>query len=264
MTALRLVRAEGLEARGARQLSGGQQQRVALARAIVNRPAALLLDEPLSALDVKLRQQMQMELKQIQLQLGTTFVYVTHDQEEALLLSDRDRHHGRRPPAAGRHALASCTSDPRPRSWRISWARSMSSAVTVVDVRHGIAVVVPTGTATRTRLPRGPHPGRGARRRTDGIGRPGRHPSGTHPAACPSRRAARRWRPWMPTDTCLPGRVERLIYLGNLTRVVTITATGQPITSEHISDEHLAGVTEGSEVLITWPLAAGFILPERS
>ena len=74
---------------GPRQLSGGQQQRVALARALVNRPAALLLDEPLGALDVKLRKQMQLELKRIQHELGTTFVYVTHDQEEALAMSDR-------------------------------------------------------------------------------------------------------------------------------------------------------------------------------
>jgi spermidine/putrescine transport system ATP-binding protein len=85
---LRVVRVDGLEGRGARQLSGGQQQRVALARALVNRPAVLLLDEPLSALDVKLRKQMQLELKAIQHSLGTTFVYVTHDQEEALTMSD--------------------------------------------------------------------------------------------------------------------------------------------------------------------------------
>ncbi len=75
--------------RRADQLSGGQQQRVALARALVNRPKALLLDEPLSALDVKLRKRMQLELKSIQERLGTTFVYVTHDQEEALIMSDR-------------------------------------------------------------------------------------------------------------------------------------------------------------------------------
>src|SRR5439155_23282400 len=86
---LRIVALEGLENRKPRQLSGGQQQRVALARALVNRPAALLLDEPLGALDVKLRKQMQLELKRIQNELGTTFVYVTHDQEEALTMSDR-------------------------------------------------------------------------------------------------------------------------------------------------------------------------------
>src|SRR2546427_3000713 len=86
---LRVVSLEGLDKRRARQLSGGQQQRVALARALVNRPAALLLDEPLGALDVKLRKHMQLELKSIQHNLGTTFVYVTHDQEEALAMSDR-------------------------------------------------------------------------------------------------------------------------------------------------------------------------------
>src|SRR5258705_1586070 len=86
---LRVVELEGLERRRTRQLSGGQQQRVALARALVNRPAALLLDEPLGALDVKLRKLMQLELKRIQSELRTTFVYVTHDQEEALSMSDR-------------------------------------------------------------------------------------------------------------------------------------------------------------------------------
>src|SRR5438876_5520511 len=86
---LSVVSLEGFEKRKPRQLSGGQQQRVALARALVNRPAALLLDEPLGALDVKLRKQMQLELKRIQHELGTTFVYVTHDQEEALAMSDR-------------------------------------------------------------------------------------------------------------------------------------------------------------------------------
>jgi spermidine/putrescine transport system ATP-binding protein len=86
---LRVVELEGFERRRPRQLSGGQQQRVALARALVNQPAALLLDEPLGALDVKLRKQMQLELKRIQAELGTTFVYVTHDQEEALAMSDR-------------------------------------------------------------------------------------------------------------------------------------------------------------------------------
>ncbi|MFY8274396.1 spermidine/putrescine ABC transporter ATP-binding protein PotA [Pseudoalteromonas sp. SSDWG2] len=87
--ALELVKLSGFEKRMPTQLSGGQKQRVAIARAIVMRPKLILLDESLSALDYKLRQQMQMELKQIQRQLGVTFVYVTHDQEEALSMSDR-------------------------------------------------------------------------------------------------------------------------------------------------------------------------------
>jgi len=87
--ALRLVRLAGLENRYPRQLSGGQQQRVALARALVNRPAVLLLDEPLGALDLKLRKEMQLELKALQHQVGITFIYVTHDQEEAMTMSDR-------------------------------------------------------------------------------------------------------------------------------------------------------------------------------
>ena len=87
--ALGMVRLEGFGDRKPSQLSGGQRQRVALARAIVNQPQVLLLDEPLGALDLKLRQQLQIELKQIQGELGMTFVYVTHDQEEALTMSDR-------------------------------------------------------------------------------------------------------------------------------------------------------------------------------
>ena len=86
---LELVQLTGRERAKPRELSGGQKQRVALARALVNRPAVLLLDEPLGALDLKLRKQMQVELKGIQREVGITFLYVTHDQEEALAMSDR-------------------------------------------------------------------------------------------------------------------------------------------------------------------------------
>lgn len=87
--ALKLVQLEGFEKRMTNELSGGQKQRVAIARAIVNKPSVLLLDEPLGALDLKLRRQMQVELKKLQKQLGITFIYITHDQEEAINMSDR-------------------------------------------------------------------------------------------------------------------------------------------------------------------------------
>ena len=86
---LELVELRGFERRRPGQISGGQAQRVALARALINRPAVLLLDEPLGALDLKLRRQMQLELKRIQQEVGITFIYVTHDQEEAMTMSDR-------------------------------------------------------------------------------------------------------------------------------------------------------------------------------
>jgi spermidine/putrescine transport system ATP-binding protein len=86
---LKLVELPGYERRRPNQLSGGQQQRVALARALINHPRVLLLDEPLGALDLKLRKQMQVELKQIQSEIGITFIYVTHDQDEAMTMSDR-------------------------------------------------------------------------------------------------------------------------------------------------------------------------------
>ena len=89
MRILDLVELTGMEGRMTNQLSGGQQQRVAIARALVNRPKVLLLDEPLGALDLKLRKEMQIELKRIQQALEITFIYVTHDQEEALTMSDR-------------------------------------------------------------------------------------------------------------------------------------------------------------------------------
>ena len=114
---LEIVRLPGFQKRKPFQLSGGQQQRVALARALVNRPSALLLDEPLGALDVKLRREMQLELKAIQHDLGTTFVYVTHDQEEALTMSDRIAVMNLGPGGADRYSTRDSTSAPTLPSW---------------------------------------------------------------------------------------------------------------------------------------------------
>ena len=100
---LQLVKLTGFEKRNVTNLSGGQQQRVAIARALVSRPQVLLLDEPLGALDLKLRKDMQQELKSIQKATGITFIFVTHDQEEALSMS-HDRRHVRRAHPADRHA----------------------------------------------------------------------------------------------------------------------------------------------------------------
>ena len=113
---LKLVELPGFERRKPTQISGGQAQRVALARALINRPSVLLLDEPLGALDLKLRKQMQVELKRIQQEVGITFIFVTHDQEEAMTMSDRIAvmNHGQL--RAARRPGESCTSGRRPGS----------------------------------------------------------------------------------------------------------------------------------------------------
>lgn len=102
--ALEIVDLEGFEKRSITTLSGGQQQRIAIARAIVNEPEILLLDEPLGALDLKMRKEMQLELKAMHKELGITFIYVTHDQEEALTMSDKVVVHVRWYDSADRYA----------------------------------------------------------------------------------------------------------------------------------------------------------------
>jgi spermidine/putrescine transport system ATP-binding protein len=140
--ALDLVQLSELAARKPGQLSGGQQQRVALARALVLRPAVLLLDEPLGALDAKLRRQLQVELKQLQTHVGITFVYVTHDQEEALTMSDRIAviNHGRVEQAAS------------PRDLYEEPANAFVADFLGVSNLMDASAVGPSGDATRLRL----------------------------------------------------------------------------------------------------------------
>jgi spermidine/putrescine transport system ATP-binding protein len=143
--ALELVQLSDLAARKPGQLSGGQQQRVALARALVLRPAVLLLDEPLEALDAKLRRQLQIELKQLQTHVGITFVYVTHDQEEALTMSDRIAviNHGRVEQAAS------------PRDLYEEPANAFVADFLGVSNLMDTSAVGPSGDATQVRLANG-------------------------------------------------------------------------------------------------------------
>ncbi len=184
---LELVQLEGKADRRPRELSGGQQQRVALARALVNRPRALLLDEPLAALDLKLRQAMQLELKRIQREVGITFVFVTHDQNEALTMSDRlvvmnagrieqlgspreVYEHPRTRFVAGFIGTSNFIRRP---------VRSMEGDVAVLDSGTDERIVVPGARGRRRgRTPRRRHgaPGEDRADRAAALGRPLRHP----------------------------------------------------------------------------------------
>ena len=174
--ALDLVQLPGYGERLPRQLSGGQQQRVALARAIVFKPRLLLLDEPLGALDRKLRETMQLEMRRLQRRLGLTTIYVTHDQEEALVLSDRIAVMNDGAIAAGRRARPRSTSGRPTASSPTSWARATSSTARCTDGRHR------SRWTWAARLLIAPHcPGRHARRRADAARalRPGRQCAST-------------------------------------------------------------------------------------
>ena len=157
---VRTVQLDGMEDRRPAQLSGGQQQRVALARALVNRPAALLLDEPLGALDLKLRKEMQLELKDLQQRTGTTFVYVTHDQEEAMTMSDRI--------AVMNHGVVEQLATPRelyqrPASTFVAGFIGVSNLITMrVDRREGGLLAMDLGDGQRILAIDGGGHGRGA------------------------------------------------------------------------------------------------------
>jgi spermidine/putrescine transport system ATP-binding protein len=250
--ALRTVRAEELADRGARQLSGGQQQRVALARAIVNQPAVLLLDEPLSALDVKLRKQMQLELKAIQHQLGTTFVYVTHDQEEALLLSDRIgiMSHGRLLQVATPRELYERPAD--------GFVADFVGSLNVFDGRVA-EVRGDVATAFPEEIP--PDPDFTPRLAIEAPGLA---------VGAAIRIAVRPERVWIaaggtaigaPDDARLRGTVVAVTYLGALTQISVALPGGRQVLVSRTSDGRIAGFTQGVAVEIGWDPDAAFVLP---
>jgi spermidine/putrescine transport system ATP-binding protein len=240
---LRIVRLAGLEKRKPAQLSGGQQQRVALARALVNRPAALLLDEPLGALDVKLRKQMQLELKRIQSELGTTFVYVTHDQEEALAMSDRI--------AVMNDGVVEQVAPPRELYERpvtafcadfIGSLNALEFRVDEVDGRQLVSRVSPTERLV-VEAPNSHRPGDSLKL-----------------AVRPERiRIAASGRPAPDEGSRLEGVVAEVIYLGSLTQFHVDTKLGR-VVSYRMNDEVQPGVESGRNVVLTWPVHGSSVL----
>ena len=214
--ALELVQMTPFAKRRPNQLSGGQQQRVALARALILNPKVLLLDEPLGALDAKLRKRLQIELKALQEEVGITFIYVTHDQEEALTMSDRI---------------------------------AVMSQGRVEQVGGPKEIYESPGDRVRGRLPRGVEPD-GARRRAASATAAARSRSvssrwsparatRTRPATARSRSApsgSRSSRRARPVQNRMPAIVERTVYVGSVLQVILHLATGQTIqawTPEH-------------------------------
>jgi spermidine/putrescine transport system ATP-binding protein len=232
---LDIVGLEGLERRRPRQLSGGQQQRVALARALVNNPAALLLDEPLGALDVKLRKLMQLELKRIQHELGTTFVYVTHDQEEALAMSDRIAvmNGGRVEQIASPREIYEHPSS----AFVADFIGSLNAVDLTVDELVGECAVSRYGEGQRVVVPVGPDT-----RTSDSLRvavRPERvrvGSAGSHGSDGGSR---------------LEGTIAQLVYLGMYTQLHVDTKAGR-IVCHHLADDTVESFEPGHAVALFW------------
>jgi spermidine/putrescine transport system ATP-binding protein len=236
--AMSLVDLEGFEKRKPSQMSGGQQQRVALARALVNRPKVLLLDEPLGALYLKLRKQMQLELKRIQHELKTTFVYVTHDQEEALSMSDRI--------AVMNAGVVEHLGSPREVYERpatpfvADFVGVLNAAELRVRSVNGEHAVLSLNDRDRFVAP---SEGLGLVEGTDVLAavRPERvtlEKGDTDGAADGSR---------------LSGTVAQVVYLGTLTQFFVDTATGRPFVVHVLSSEGGDVVEAGDAVTLTWP-----------
>jgi spermidine/putrescine transport system ATP-binding protein len=241
---LKVVQLEGMEKRKPSQLSGGQQQRVALARALVNRPAALLLDEPLGALDVKLRKQMQLELKRIQSELGTTFVYVTHDQEEALTMSDRI--------GVMNGGVVEQIADPKeiyehPKTpfvadfigslnaldFRVD---EVSNGLAVMRLGDGERLVVPVGSGTQpgSKLRVAVRP---ERVRIEPLN--GRAPEG---------------------GSRVEGTIAELVYLGGLTHFHVDAGGAGRVVSHRMDDEVASSLQPGGKVVLSWPAEHAYVL----
>jgi len=239
--AVRSMQLEGLTDRRPAQLSGGQRQRVALARALVNRPAALLLDEPLGALDFKLRKTMQLELKSVQQRTGTTFVYVTHDQEEALTMSDRI--------AVMNGGVVMQVADPRtiyeqPANAFVAGFIGTSNLLSLrVDRREHGMVAMELGEGMRILAP---DPGRGGDVLQVTV-RPEKMRIGDADEAGEDR-------------SVVGGEVCDVLYLGSMTQYVVALASGERLTVHRLNDAGDETLRQGSRVTLTWKAEHSFVI----
>jgi spermidine/putrescine transport system ATP-binding protein len=238
---IRTVQLEGMEDRRPGQLSGGQQQRVALARALVNRPAALLLDEPLGALDLKLRKEMQLELKELQQRTGTTFVYVTHDQEEAMTMSDRI--------AVMNLGVVEQLATPRelyqrPASPFVAGFIGVSNLITLrVDRREDGLLAMDLGDGQRILAV---DPGDGGAERTITV-----RPEWIKLASGEAG----------PRASHVGGVVADVVYLGSVTQLIVELRTGERLTVHRLNDE--VGAQEprpGDTVTLHWAAEHSYVI----
>jgi spermidine/putrescine transport system ATP-binding protein len=227
---LQIVRLEGLADRRPGELSGGQRQRVALARALVNRPAALLLDEPLGALDLKLRREMQLELKRIQKSTGTTFVYVTHDQEEALTMSDRIAimDGGRVQQLADPRSLYE-----RPESAFVADFIGTSNALHVEITRREADLAVMEGDGTRICVDCPSDAGQSVQITV----RPEKIRIGGDDDATRSR---------------VRGVVTERVYLGSLSQVLVELPSGEQLVVHELNDDYVSTAQAGDDIELSW------------
>lgn len=241
--ALRTVRMDELADRRPSQMSGGQQQRVALARALVNRPAALLLDEPLGALDLKLRKEMQLELKRIHATTGTTFVYVTHDQEEALTMSQRI--------AVMKEGVVQQVATPRelyerPANAFVAGFIGTSNVITLKpDAERDGMGIMNLSDGDRICAPAG----LGGGREVKIIVRP------------------ERMRVWGDPDgervSRVHGTIAEVIYLGSMTQLIVDLKTGERVTVHELNDDLKGALPQiGDPVLVQWAADSGFVIDD--
>jgi spermidine/putrescine transport system ATP-binding protein len=244
---LELVELPGIGPRFPHQLSGGQQQRVALARALINEPTVLLLDEPLGALDLKVRRRMQQELKRIHREVGVTFIYVTHDQEEALTMSDRIAvmNHGR-----VEHLDTPAAIYEKPATRFVANFIGLTNLFCgVVAGRDGTAVVIRTGdgAAIRAETPDGAPMGA----EVEVAVRPEKIQMAAEPPP--------------GVDNCLPGRVVDLVYQGVTTEYQVEVAAGRTVRvllQNLVEIWRGAAFPVGSRVFLHWTRGSSLLLRE--